>query len=132
MKLNTDEITSVIKQEVENFATELEVSQVGQVIEVGDGIARIYGLENALMGEMIEFPGGVTGMVLNLEEDNVGIAVMGDATHIKEGDLVRRTGRIVEVPVRYQERVAGSSHFDSPLAFVPTAQAALLFRLRSR
>jgi len=103
MKINTDEITSVIKQEVQRFATELEVSQVGQVIEVGDGIARIYGLSQAMAGELLEFETGsgetVEGQVFNLEKDTVGAVIYGDYLKIKEGMSVRSTGRLLEVPV---------------------------------
>ena len=99
MDIKPGEITDILKREIRDYDREIDVAETGTVLSAGDGIARVYGLERALAGELVEFSGGVTGMVLNLEEDNVGIAVMGDATHIKEGDLVRRTGRIVEVPV---------------------------------
>ena len=103
MKINTDEITSVIKQEVERFSTELEVSQVGQVVEVGDGIARIYGLSNAMAGEMLEFEIGdgktVSGQVMNLEQDIVGAVIFGDYLQINEGMTVRSTGNLLSVPV---------------------------------
>ncbi|MEL7473152.1 MAG: F0F1 ATP synthase subunit alpha, partial [Planctomycetota bacterium] len=102
MKIKTDEITSVIKQEIEQYAAELEVSEVGRVVEVGDGIARIYGLANAKAGELVEFQaesGAVMGQVMNLEEDTVGCVVYGDYLGVKEGDLVKSTGRLLEVPV---------------------------------
>jgi F-type H+-transporting ATPase subunit alpha len=102
VKIKTDEITSVIKQEIAQFATELEVSEVGRVVEVGDGIARIYGLAKAMAGEMLEFQTGagtVMGQVFNLEEDTVGAVIYGDALAVKEGDLVKATGRLLEVPV---------------------------------
>ena len=99
MDIKPGEITDILKREIRDYDREIDVAETGTVLSAGDGIARVYGLEKALAGELVEFPGGVSGMVLNLEEDNVGIAVMGDATHIREGDLVRRTGRIVEVPV---------------------------------
>lgn len=99
MSLRPDEISSILKEKIANFRSEVEVSEVGKVIQVGDGIARIYGLENAMAGEMLEFPGGIYGMALNLEEDNIGCVILGPYTGIKEGDLVKRTGRIVEVPV---------------------------------
>ena len=99
MNLRPEEISSVIKEQIRNYSTKLEVSDVGTVIQVADGIARIHGLENAMQGELIEFPGEVYGMVLNLEEDNVGTVLLGSATHISEGDMVKSTGRVVEVPV---------------------------------
>ena len=99
MDIKPGEITDILKREIKEYDREIDVAETGTVLSAGDGIARVYGLENALAGELVEFPGGLRGMVLNLEEDNVGIAIMGDATGVKEGDLVRRTGRIVEVPV---------------------------------
>lgn len=99
MSLRPDEISSILKSQIANYEAEVEVSEVGTVIQVGDGIARIYGLETAMAGELLEFPGGTFGMVLNLEEDNIGCVILGPFTHIKEGDEVKRTGRIVEVPV---------------------------------
>lgn len=99
MSIRPEEISSILKQQIERYQTEPEVADVGTVIQVGDGIARIYGLEQAMAGELLEFPGEVYGMVLNLEEDNVGAVILGPYTHIKEGDQVKRTGRIVEVPV---------------------------------
>ncbi|MDT3698331.1 MAG: F0F1 ATP synthase subunit alpha [Thermincola sp.] len=99
MKLRPEEISSIIKQQIEKYRTEVEVTDVGTVIQVGDGIARIYGLEQAMSGELLEFPGGIYGMALNLEEDNIGCVIMGPYTQIREGDTVKRTGRIVEVPV---------------------------------
>lgn len=99
MNLRPEEISSVIKEQVKRYAAELEVSDVGTVIQVADGIARIHGLENAMQGELLEFPGEVYGMVLNLEEDNVGAVLLGDQKNINEGDTVKTTGRVVEVPV---------------------------------
>ena len=99
MNLRPEEISSVIKEQIKRYATELEVSDVGTVIQVADGIARIHGLEKAMQGELLEFPGEVYGMVLNLEEDNVGAVLLGDAKNINEGDTVKTTGRVVEVPV---------------------------------
>lgn len=99
MEIRAEEICNIIKNQIENFDREIEVSEMGTIISVGDGIARIYGLDNAMAGELLEFPGETMGMVLNLEEDNVGAAILGEAHHIKEGDTVKRTGRIVEVPV---------------------------------
>jgi F-type H+-transporting ATPase subunit alpha len=99
VKLRPEEITSVLRSQIENYQAEVEVEEVGTVLEVGDGIARVYGLRNAVMSEMLELPHDVTGLVLNLEEDNVGAVLLGEDTLIKEGDLVRRTGRVLQVPV---------------------------------
>ena len=99
MNLRPEEISSVIKEQIKNYSTKLEVSDVGTVIQVADGIARIHGLENAMQGELLEFPGEVYGMVLNLEEDNVGAVLLGSSRNISEGDTVKTTGRVVEVPV---------------------------------
>ena len=99
MNLRPEEISSVIKEQIKRYSTELEVSDVGTVIQVADGIARIHGLEKAMQGELLEFPGEVYGMVLNLEEDNVGAVLLGDSTNVNEGDTVKTTGRVVEVPV---------------------------------
>jgi F-type H+-transporting ATPase subunit alpha len=99
MGLNPEEVSSVLRQEIEKYETKLEMESVGTVLQIGDGIARIWGLEDAQMGELIEFPGDILGMVLNLEEDNVGAALFGPDTEISEGDTVRRTGRVASVPV---------------------------------
>ena len=99
MELRAEEISEIIKKQIKEYGKEVEVSETGTIISIGDGIARIHGLSGAMAGELLEFPGGVSGMVLNLEEDNVGAAVLGDYIEIKEGDTVKRTGRIVEVPV---------------------------------
>ena len=99
MNLRPEEISSVIKEQIKKYSTKLEVSDVGTVIQVADGIARVHGLENAMQGELLEFPGGVYGMVLNLEEDNVGAVLLGNHKNINEGDMVKTTGRVVEVPV---------------------------------
>lgn len=99
MNLRPEEISSIIKQQIERYESAVEVVDVGTVIQVGDGIARIYGLENAMSGELLEFPGGIYGMAMNLEEDNIGCVILGPFTDIKEGDQVKRTGRIMEVPV---------------------------------
>ena len=98
MNLRPEEISSVIKEQIKRYASELEVSDVGTVIQVADGIARVHGLENAMQGELLEFPGEVYGMVLNLEEDNVGVVLLGSQRNISEGDTVKTTGRVVEVP----------------------------------
>lgn len=99
MNLRPEEISSVIKEQIKRYKSELEVSDVGTVVQVADGIARIYGLQNAMQGELLEFPGEVYGMVLNLEEDNVGVVLLGSEHNINEGDVVKTTGRVVEVPV---------------------------------
>ncbi len=99
MKINPEEISSVIREQINRYSASLEVSQVGTVIQVADGITRIHGLENAMQGELLEFPGEVYGMVLNLEEDNVGAVLLGEQVSISEGDIVKTTGRVVEVPV---------------------------------
>ena len=98
MDIRAAEISAILKDQIANFGTEAQVAEVGQVLSVGDGIARVHGLDNVQAGEMVEFPGGVKGMALNLEEDNVGIVIFGDDRGIKEGDTVKRTGAIVEVP----------------------------------
>jgi F-type H+-transporting ATPase subunit alpha len=99
MNIQPAEISAILKREIQNFGAEAEVSEVGQVLSVGDGIARVYGLDNVQAGEMVEFPGGIKGMALNLETDNVGVVIFGADTTIKEGETVKRTGAIVDVPV---------------------------------
>ena len=99
MELRAEEISQIIKEQITDYDKKIELSETGVVLSVGDGIARVYGLEKAMALELVEFPGGVLGLVLNLEEDNVGIAIMGEDTGIKEGDMVKRTGKIAQVPV---------------------------------
>jgi F-type H+-transporting ATPase subunit alpha len=99
MQLNADEISSIIKQQIQNFDRVAQVTETGTVLTSGDGIARVYGLEGVMAGELVEFPGGLFGLVLNLEQDSVGVAVLGDSTGVREGDTVKRTGRIADVPV---------------------------------
>src|SRR5512141_2147065 len=99
MAIRSDEIISIIKSQIQDYDGATETRSVGTVVEVGDGIAQIYGLDAALASELLEFPGGVMGMALNLEEETVGSVILGDASAIKEGDIVRTTGRVVEVPV---------------------------------
>ena len=99
MDIRAAEISEILKQQIADFGSEAEVAEVGQVLSVGDGIARVYGLDNVQAGEMVEFPGGIRGMALNLEADNVGVVIFGDDRTIKEGDIVKRTGAIVDVPV---------------------------------
>src|SRR3990172_93435 len=97
--IRAEEISRIISQQIKDYEKKLDVSETGIVLSVGDGVARVYGVENAMAMEMLEFPGGIFGLCLNLEEDNVGVAIMGDDTKIKEGDTVKRTGRIAEIPV---------------------------------
>jgi len=99
MEIRAEEISEIIRKQIKEYGKEVEVSETGTIISIGDGIARIHGLAGAMAGELLEFPGGVSGMVLNLEEDNVGAAILGEFAAIKEGDTVKRTGRITEVPV---------------------------------
>src|ERR1700756_13736 len=99
MEIRAAEISSILKDQIANFGAEADVAEVGQVVSVGDGVARIYGLDKVKAGEMVEFPGGIKGMALNLESDNVGVVIFGEDRTIKEGDTVKRTGAIVEVPV---------------------------------
>jgi len=99
MKIQPSEISAILKREIQNFGAEAQVSEVGEVLSVGDGIARVYGLDNVQAGELVEFPGGIKGMALNLETDNVGTVIFGNDSGIKEGDTVKRTGAIVDVPV---------------------------------
>ena len=99
MEIKAAEISAILKEQIKNFGQEAEVSEIGQVLSVGDGIARVYGLDNVQAGEMVEFPGGIRGMALNLESDNVGVVIFGEDRTIKEGDTVKRTGAIVEVPI---------------------------------
>jgi F-type H+/Na+-transporting ATPase subunit alpha len=99
MDIKPAEITDILKREIKDYEREIDIAETGTVLSTGDGIARVYGLDRALAGELVEFEGGLTGLVLNLEEDNVGVALMGEGVHIREGDTVRRTGRILDVPV---------------------------------
>src|SRR5919198_560715 len=98
-QIRADEITRVLRAEIENYEGAVDVSEIGSVISVGDGIARVYGLEKVMAGELIQFPHGVSGIAMNLEEDQVGAVLLGDYTEIKEGDEVKRTRRIMSVPV---------------------------------
>ncbi len=97
--IKAEEISQIISEQIKSYEKKLDISETGTVLSVGDGIARIYGVQNAMAMELLEFPGGILGMVLNLEADNVGVAVLGEVTHIKEGDIVKRTGKIAQVPV---------------------------------
>ena len=99
MQIKAEEISKIIEDQIQNYESKVEMSETGTVLLVGDGIARVHGVENAMAMELLEFPGGLMGMVLNLEEDNVGVALLGDDTGIKEGDPVKRTGKLFSVPV---------------------------------
>ena len=96
--IRAEEISQIISKQIKDYEKKLDISETGTVLSVGDGIARVYGVQNAMAMELLEFPGGILGMVLNLETDNVGVAVLGEVTHIKEGDIVKRTGRICSGP----------------------------------
>src|SRR3954447_20970326 len=98
MEIKADEITKIIREQIEEYQGGVEISEIGSVISVGDGIARIYGLEKVMAGELLDFPHGVAGLALNLEEDQVGAVLLGEAAEIKEGDLVKRTKRIIAIP----------------------------------
>ena len=99
MEIKTDQLTKVLREQIEKFDGDSDVSEVGEVIEVGDGVARVSGLENVMSSELVELQNGIFGMALNLEEDNVGIVLFGETRLVKEGDIAKRTGRVVEVPV---------------------------------
>ena len=99
MRISPDEVSAVIREQIEKFGAGAEMTGVGRVLQVGDGVARVYGLRDVMMGEMVEFPGGVYGLAHNLEEDNVGCILLGGYAEIKEGDIVKTTGRIIQVPV---------------------------------
>jgi F-type H+-transporting ATPase subunit alpha len=99
MEIRAAEISEILKKQIAEFGAQADVAEIGQVLSVGDGVARVYGLDNVQAGEMVEFPGGIKGMALNLEVDNVGIVIFGSDRDIKEGDIVKRTGQIVEVPI---------------------------------
>src|SRR6516165_6245301 len=99
MEIRAAEISAILKQQIANFGSEADVAEVGQVLSIGDGIARVYGLDTVQAGEMVAFPNGMRGMALNLESDNVGVVVFGEDSGIHEGDIVKRTGAIVDVPL---------------------------------
>src|SRR5712692_2944561 len=99
MEIKADEISKIIREQIGSFAVDVDVAEVGSIISIGDGIARVHGVDNAMAGEMLEFPHGVFGIALNLEEESVGAVILGEFQEIKEGDLVKRTGRIISVPV---------------------------------
>ncbi len=112
MQIKAEEISKIIEDQIQNYEQRVEMSETGTVLYVGDGIARVYGVQNAMSMELLEFPGGVMGMVLNLEEDNVGVALLGSDVGIKEGDPVKRTGKIFSVPVG--DGVMGPTPWVSP------------------
>jgi F-type H+-transporting ATPase subunit alpha len=138
MDIRAAEISSILKDQIANFGTEAEVAEVGQVLSVGDGIARVYGLDSVQAGEMVEFPGGIKGMALNLETDNVGVVIFGSDSGIKEGDIVKRTGTIVDVPVgkgllgrvvdALGEPIDGKGPIESDERRVLTSRRRALFR----
>src|ERR671916_1418494 len=99
MNIKADEISKIIRDQIGGYAVDVDVSEVGTIVSIGDGIARVHGVEKTMAGEMLEFPHGVFGIALNLEEDGVGTVLLGEYTEIKEGDVVKRTGRIISVPV---------------------------------
>src|SRR4026208_1683095 len=99
MQIKAEEISKIIRDQIGNYAVDVDVAEVGTVVSIGDGIARIHGVERAMAGEMIEFPNGLFGIALNLEEESVGAVLLGHSTEVKEGDTVKRTGRIISVPV---------------------------------
>src|SRR5437588_2090358 len=99
MEIRADEISRILREQIKGYGKQVEVSETGTVRSTGDGIAGVYGLEGVMAGELVEFPKGLMGLVLNLEEDSVGVALMGDQTELREGDTVKRTGRIADVPV---------------------------------
>src|SRR4030081_3954737 len=98
MDIKAEEISKIIREQIGSFAVDVDVAEVGSIISIGDGIARVHGVDNAMAGEMLEFPHGVFGIALNLEEDSIGAVLLGEFREIKEGDLVKRTGRIISVP----------------------------------
>ena len=99
MEIKTENIAALLKEQIEKFDLSVDVSEVGEVIEIGDGVARVSGLEKVMSSELVELPNSVYGMELNLEVDNVGVVLFGESSHVKEGDLAKRTGKVVEVPV---------------------------------
>jgi len=109
MKIKTDEITSIIKKEIQSYKQDLNIDEVGTVVEVGDGIARVFGLKNVMSGELVEFQNGVRGQAFNLEENSLGVVVLGEYKHIQEGFTVKRTGKIFEVPVGHEMLGRGKS-----------------------
>jgi len=115
MDIKTDNIANLLKEQIAKFDLSVDVSEVGEVIEVGDGVARVSGLENVMSSELVELPNGVFGMALNLEDDNVGLVLFGETSLVKEGDLAKRTGRVVEVQLEKQCSVELLTHLGSLL-----------------
>ena len=126
MNIKPEEITSIIKKEIQRYESKIQTSDSGTIIQIGDGIARVYGLDDCMQGELLEFPNGVFGMALNLEQDNVGCVLLGSEDGIKEGDIVKRTDRIVEVPVG--EAFLGRVTKISAILFFLNAIAMLLVK----
>ncbi len=114
MQIKAEEISKIIQDQIQNYESRVEMSETGTVLYVGDGIARVHGVENVMAMELLEFPGGLMGMVLNLEEDNVGVALLGSDTGVKEGDPVKRTGQIYSVPVGDASWAVLSTRWVSP------------------
>jgi len=114
MEINPSEVTKILKEQIKNFGEKAEISEVGQVLSVGDGIARIYGLDNVQAGEMVEFSDGSKGMALNLESDNVGVVIFGDDREIKEGDTVKRTGATIKGPIPLPTKIERYTVLRSP------------------
>ena len=110
-QLRAEEISSIIKKQIKDFDTKLEVNETGTIISIGDGVARVHGLDKCMAGEMIELPGNVYGVALNLEEGNVGVAIFGRDTGVKEGDTVKRTGKILQVPVKSKKKLEAHPMF---------------------
>ena len=130
MQINPSEVTKILKEQIKKFGEKAEVSEVGQVLSVGDGIARVYGLDNVQAGEMVEFSGSIKGMALNLENDNVGVVIFGDDRTIKEGDVVKRTGAIVDAPVDNITGFFFSAIYSRSCTFVISADATLKILIR--
>ena len=114
MKFNTDEIASVLREEIDRYESSIDVREVGRVLEVGDGIARVWGLSGVMAGEMVEFPGGIIGLAFNLEENSVGVIILGDYLKVTEGDEVRSTGRLLSVPKSARRSRPGGHHSATP------------------
>ena len=108
MNFKTDEIVSLLKEQMKTFDADIDISEVGEVVYVGDGVAQINGLENVMSSELVELPNDIFGMALNLEDENVGVVLFGDSSLVKEGDMAKRTGKIVEVPITFKKRIGTS------------------------
>ena len=132
MKLRPEEITSILKQRIKEFEVETDLAEVGTVLQVGDGIARVYGLENCVAGEMLDLGADVTGVALNLEEDNVGVALFGEWDTVSEGDPVKRTGHVISVPSATTSSVASSTRSGSRSTAARLSRATRPARSSSR